>query len=138
MATDFPPRLLPDADGIVLAVLRAMLPPTVQIGNLIPADLVDRLPYVVILRVGGTALDPRFADRALVNVQCWASSRQDSERLAQAVRDCLYLASRGGVTTDQGHISAFTEQAAPSHLDTGTEPSGVFRYQASYLLTTRN
>ena len=74
-------RLLPDAERLVLALLRPVFP-GVSFGTLIPDDLADRLPYVVIRRVGGAAIDGRFLDQAVVSADVWHASKASASAFA--------------------------------------------------------
>lgn len=129
-------RLLPDVDLLVREVVTSAVP-GVNVGTMIPADLADRLPFVMARRVGGTAVHPRFADRALVDVQVWASDRKTASDLAESVRTALFLAWERQTVTPYGSIGAYAETAAPTELRDETTPDGVYRFQATYSLVVR-
>lgn len=127
----------PDAESLVLALSRAALPGVAH-GTFIPADLTKRLPFVVIRRVGGQAVDPRFVDRPSVDVQCWAGTREGARDAANAVRTALLDAWDRQTVTPHGHISYYTETSSPVELRDSTQPDNVWRYQALYSLIIRN
>ena len=129
-------RLLPDVDLLVREIVTAAVS-DVQVGTMIPPDLVDRMPFVMARRVGGTAVHPRFADRALVDVQVWAADRKVAADTAEAVRVALFRAWERQTVTAHGYIGAYSEIAAPTELRDETTPDGVYRFQATYALVVR-
>ena len=128
---------LPRTDALLVAVVRAAVPPSAVVGSRVP----DRmpLPYVMVRRSGGSSIHPEFLDQAVVDTQVWAASDAGAEELAQTVRDALYRASRhpqfvlGGV----GSIAYFDESSAPTLIPADTEDHDVYRYQATYTIHTR-
>jgi len=129
-------RLLPDAERLVLALLRPRLP-TVSLGTLIPDDIADRVPYVVIRRVAGAAIDARFLDQPVVSVDAWHATKLGAADLAEDVRAALVEAWERQTVTDFGHLAYFREESGPTELTTGEHTDTLHRYQASYALATR-
>lgn len=129
-------RLLPDAERLMLALLRPTFP-GVSLGTAIPDDLGNRVPYIVIRRVGGAAIDGRFLDQAVMSVDAWHTSKSDASELADDVRAALLEAWEAQTVTDFGHLAYFREEAAPSELRTGEQPDTLYRYLASYTLAIR-
>jgi hypothetical protein len=97
------------------------------------------LPFVMARRSGGASLDPRFVDRAIVDVQTWATTEKESEYLSSVAREALFRASRTPqiVVPNVGYIAWFVELNAPTELPTETEDHDTYRYQGSYELYTR-
>lgn len=129
-------RLLPDAERLVLALVRPQLP-GVGVGTAIPDDIADRVPYVVIRRAAGAAIDPRFLDQPVVSVDVWHRSKASASDLAESVRVALVEAWEQQTTTDVGHLAYFREDSGPAELRTAEQPDTLFRYQANYSLATR-
>lgn len=133
-------RYLPDADMLVLEVIRGYLPGQ-QVGNVIPADLANRLPYVTAIRVSGPPLHPRFAGGPTVDVQTWASTRRGAADLAESVRVAFYEAWRSQTVYPSGAWVAFqrclSEPAEIRATDSLATPQDLYRFQASYRLVIR-
>ena len=128
---------LPDADALVLTALRAGVSGQ-EFGTQIPADLLNSLPFVSVRRIGGASVDPRFLDRATIDLQTWGSTRKEAFDVAIACRDALRDAWLAGTAyTNLGHISHFREIAAPSELRTSDQAANVWRTQATYSLFLR-
>lgn len=125
---------LPDADALTLAVLGDALP-AASFGTQIPHNLLGRLPFNVVRRFGGAAVDPRFLDRATISVDSWAGTRKGAFDEAAAIRTAL----RDGVNnaTPEGHIVAFREVSAPAELRTADQADNVWRFTAIYSLFLR-
>lgn len=128
-------RLLPDAELLTLDLLRSALPST-TFTTMIPDDVLERVPLVIVRRVSGAAIHPRFLDRATMSVDAWHTSKADAAELAESVRTALFLAWDSQTVTTHGHVAYFDETAAPSEIR-ADEPDTVTRYQASYSLATR-
>ena len=128
---------LPRVDALLVGILRPVLPAGVGLGTRIP----DRMPprFVMARRSGGASIHPEFLDSALVDVQTWAPTDQESEELSQLVRDTLYQASKSPQTIvpGVGYIAWFSEESAPSVIPSDTEDHQSYRYQATYSLHTR-
>ena len=127
---------LPDADGLILSVIEAA-EPTLSLGTQIPDDLLDDLPFAMVRRFGGAAVDLRFLDRATVDVQTWAASRKSAYDTIDAVRTAFIDAAYNQTTFPLGHIARCVEVAAPSELRTVDQAGDVWRFQASYSLFLR-
>lgn len=128
---------LPDADALVLEVLRDAINDQ-EFGTQIPANLLNSLPYATVRRVGGASIDPRFLDRATIDIQTWDNTRKGAVDVAIACRDALRDAWLDGtVYTGFGHVSHFREIAAPSELRTADQAANVWRTQATYSLFLR-
>lgn len=130
---------LPDTDKLVLACLRgASATDADHSGTQIPANLLDVLPFVVASRFGGATVDPRFLDRASVDVETWAATRDAAFTAAFACRNALRDAwLNGTVFAGQGHIVHFSETSAPSELRTPDQAESVWRTTATYSLHMR-
>lgn len=127
---------LPDADAILVAAVRAAVP-GVNLGTQIPDDLLDRLPFVVARRFGGAAVDPRFLDRATVDVQTWAGSRKGAYDLAAEIRTGLRDSALNQITYPAGYIVRFRESSAPAEIRDAEQAGNVWRFVATYSLFMR-
>ena len=127
---------LPDADALVLSVIRAAIP-TIKLGTQIPDNLLTNLPYATARRFGGAAVDPRFLDRASVDVQTWGASRKAASDLAYDIREAFRAAAANQTVYTLGHIARYRENAAPTELRTTDQADNVWRFQASYSLFLR-
>lgn len=104
---------------------------TLHVDTETPADLENVLPFVRVGRVAGT--DDRFTDRAIMDVEVFAGTRQAAYDLSEAIRTWLLAAPHrvGGV----GIIDkAFTE-VGPRSLPWDNE--NVRRRGATYRISTR-
>lgn len=128
---------LPRTDALLVAVARAAVPPGVTVGTRIPDRMV--LPFVLVRRSGGSSIHPEFLDQAVVDAQVWAPTDDESEDLAQTIRDALYRASRYPqfVLSGVGSIAYFDESSAPTLIPADTEDHDTYRYQATYTIHTR-
>lgn len=125
-------RLLPDAEGLVQAVLD-----DVPSSNMTPAKLATRLPCRVVYKIGGTASHPRFLDKPQIHVTSYANTREGAADLAETARVALFLAWRNQDVYSLGVVHRVTEALSPTEVRTGTEPDGVFRFDATYMVWTR-
>jgi hypothetical protein len=132
-------RLLPRVNDLLLGLLRAPLAaefPGLKVGTLIPATMT--YPFVLARRAGGAAIDPRFLDSALVDVQVWARSETAAEDISEAARVLLVVAWREQtVVPGVGSISRFRDSSAPDLLPGQDVPNGIHRYQGTYALAVR-
>ncbi|MFE3461371.1 hypothetical protein ACFXKD_27825 [Nocardiopsis aegyptia] len=130
-------RMLPRVNRLLLDLLVPVMAPVPFYSQ--QPDLTRDLPVGMARKVpGGGAVDPRFLDRCMVDVQCWHTSDADADDLAEAARVALVTAWRtqqviGGL----GSISGYREISSPSLLQQDDTPKGVYRYQATYQLAIR-
>ncbi len=127
--------ILPDVESLTLKAIRAALP-DVRAAVDYPADWDMASPLIVAHRVGGAALDYRFADRALMDVQCYHPDRREASRLARRVRAILVDACAAKVADAEGSLAGFTEVTGPWCPGPGDYPD-VSRFIATYQLTAR-
>lgn len=130
------PRLLPDADALILALIRPALT-GVDVATELPDDLGGRVPFVVAQRVSGAAIHPRFLDRPTFNVDAWHTTRTAAADLAESVRVALVDAVEQQIVTEHGHVVNLDEQSGPAYLRTAEQPDTLHRFQAMYSLATR-
>lgn len=128
-------RLMPSATDLALQVLDAAVAP-VPVRSLMP-DLSQDLPVVMARRGGGSVIDPRALDSAIVTVQCWHTSDKAAEDLAEECRGALYAAWRQQTVTSGAAVSGYGEQSAPVLLPSEEDPKGTYRYVGSYELAIR-
>jgi len=127
--------ILPDVEALVTEAVRARLT-AVRVVVDLPADWDAASPLVVAHRVGGAAPDPRFLDRALIDVQCWHTDRRSASRLAREVRAVLVDACRMAFSNAEGSLSHFTEVSGPWAPAPG-EHANLSRFIATYQITAR-
>lgn len=125
-------RYLPDEELLVKDVLS-----DVAASPTPPADLATKLPRRAIFKLGGIAIHPRFMDRPLIQVSSYASTRDAAKSLAEDGRSALHEAQRTQHRYTHGVIHRVVEVASPFAVRTGTEPDGVFRFDATYQVFTR-
>lgn len=94
----------------------------------LPANLMDELPVVQIQRVGGNDDGIRL-DRAFVDVDVYAASRQAASQLMSRTRSLLLTGLRGAVTDAAVFTSARTV-SAPSWRP--YENPGLRRFGATF------
>ncbi|QPB09696.1 hypothetical protein CPT_Shaeky_009 [Streptomyces phage Shaeky] len=126
---------LPDVESLVLTALRARLPAVRSVVE-VPADWDAASPLIVAHRVGGAAPDPRFVDRALMDVQVYHTDRRAASKLARDVRAILVDACRSNVADAEGYLSSFTEVTGPWSPGPG-DHANLSRFIATYQLTAR-
>lgn len=125
-------RLLPDAELLVLAVLTDC-----DAATRTPADLASKVPFRAVYKIGGKAVHPMFLDKPQIHVASYAATRIAAKNLAETARVKLWQAWRDQFHTSLGHISAVHEVTSPFEVRTGTEPDGVYRFDATYQVLTR-
>lgn len=127
---------MPRTNALLNEVIRPQLPGGVTLGNRIPATMVR--PFVLVRRTGGAWLDARGLDSAIVDVQVWATTDEEAERLAELVRALLWKAYRAQTTVPGiGSVSLVREESAPAEIPADTEDHSIYRYQATYTVNTR-
>lgn len=123
-------------DGLILDVVRPVVAP-VQVGSLQPADLLSRLPYVVVKHIGGPGtVDTRFRPaRVLVQVDAYHGQKRAAFDLATEVLDALVTAWRQGTTYPNGRIAGARDFPVPTELRLPDQASGFTRYTATCPIT---
>lgn len=125
-------RLLPDAELLVLAVLTDC-----DAATRTPPDLASKVPFRAVYKIGGNAAHPMFLDKPQIHVASYAATRIAAKNLAESARVRLCQAWRAQFRTDLGGIHKVVEVTGPFEVRTGTEPDGVFRFDATYQVFTR-
>lgn len=130
-----PGRLLADVDALLMDILMPATGLGVgHHGELLPADYMNRLPFVHSYRWGGAAVDARFLDQATIDVHCRALGRTAALDLGETCRTALYEAWESQSNFEHGSISRWEEQAAPTEVRAPTQPDGLTVVQATYRL----
>ncbi|WP_152645189.1 DUF3168 domain-containing protein [Kitasatospora griseola] len=127
--------ILPDIEALALKALRAAFP-DVRAAVDTPADWDVASPLITCRRVSGSALDPRFVDRAVMAVDAWHTDRRSASLLARRVRAALYDACRAKLADDEGSLAGFTELIGPWNPGPD-DNAGISRFVATYQLTAR-
>lgn len=101
----------PDVEIELVTYLDGLLD-GVRLCTELPADLADVMPLVQIQRVGGDDDGARL-DRALVDADSFAGTRQAAADLSRAVHDALVLQLRGSMTAGAvfGRVSTVSAPA---------------------------
>ncbi|WP_435897449.1 phage tail termination protein [Streptomyces tsukubensis] len=128
-------QILPDIEALAIKALRIGAP-SARISVDYPADWDTVTPLIVVHRVGGSAIDPRFADRALMDVQCYHTTRREASRLARHARTILFDACTKKTYDAEGSLSGFTEVTGPWSPGP-SDDARVSRFIATYQLTAR-
>jgi hypothetical protein len=97
----------------------------------------SKVPFRAVYKLGGTAAHPMFLDKPQIHVASYAGTRQAAANLAETARVKLWQAWRTQFTTELGSINAVHEVTSPFEVRTGTEPDGVYRFDATYQVLTR-
>lgn len=122
----------PDIEALVQAILDDAPSDTKM-----PRVVASRLPFRVIQRVGGSAVDARFLDGPAVHVISLAADDAAAKALAREAGRRLYQAWRNQTGVDGlGHIHSVTEMAGPIRY-LGVVPDGVSRFDATYRIDHR-
>ena len=135
------PRWAGEAEQVPVLLLRAALP-DVTVRSAIPDDLTKFLPLVVVRRVTGASLAPRFWDGASINVQCWSDAIDEldpvsaASDLADQARRVLWEAWQNQTVTSAGHIAQLHESQGPLEVPDVDLPR-LGRYVATYALRVR-
>jgi hypothetical protein len=125
---------LPDVELVLLAALRVKFP-TANFGTMIPADMVDRMPFVTVKRIASPQLHPKLATRCRVDVSVWHTNRKSGADLARNI--AAFLTTE---TTVVSHCVATTEpfELRPGVFQEGAQlPQDNYRFQATYRLVVR-
>lgn len=131
-----------DPESLILEFLRSL--PALAgstFGTQRPADLADRLPFVLVERTGGASRHRSWRPGAAltlagVAIQAWAAPDRNAARTALlAVLGELYAAR--GAWTPAGVLVRAGELSGPTVLQDASVPPDVHRYVASVLLTAR-
>jgi len=118
-----------NADKLVLAWLTGEFP-SARVATEAPAAITGEV--IRVLRIGGAN---RFVlDRAVVDVDCWALTRNGATDLAEAVRDSMCFRLPGTVTA-AGVVTAVATISAP--IWRPWENTSVRRFGATYQLFIR-
>lgn len=128
-----------DVEAAVIEIAQAALPGE-SFGSLMWSGAMKDLPLTVVRRVstGSGDTDPRFADRALVDVQSWGSTRGQAYDSAWAVANALMDAWNNQTTTTSGvNLSWVGITAYPSELRDELQLDNTWRFQATYSIIAR-
>ncbi|GIG63642.1 hypothetical protein Lfu02_80140 [Longispora fulva] len=134
--------MLPDAERLALAYLRARPALAgIRFGTERPVDLAERVPLVVIERIGGVSSAPSWrggalSDRPAIHLQAWhGPHRAHARTLLLAVLHELALAR--GVVLPEGVIVRAAVLAGPTAVPDPGAPEHLHRHTATVQLTTR-
>lgn len=121
----------PDVEAIVVAYLESTLAP-VQVATSTPDDL--SVPFVKVAVSTGT--DDGVNDRALVDVQAFAPTREGARNLAEDCRTALHALTGRDYSADGSElIDRVMTSLRPAWVD--YKNPRTHRFVASYWLTTR-
>lgn len=128
--------MVPDAEATLIAwlpgVLASVYGVTARVCAETPADLASEVPLVRLYRIGGSP-DPALPglDKPVLDVDCFAASRQSSGLLARQVHDLMRITLPGTVTGD-AVCGAVVTIAGPRWLAYGD--IAVRRFNATYQI----
>jgi len=123
-----------DFEGLVLSLIESWLP-EITTGTIRTSPM--PLPFAQVRRINGSSVDPRFIDRATIDIQNWADTRRAALRHAATIRSVILTAWDDQVMTPHGNISWYEEVQAPQELRDEFQSDNVWRFQATYRLTGR-
>lgn len=122
-----------DTEWLVAQAIAGDMPEItgVNVGaTMVPADLEDRLPFVLVQAQGGTVAD-RVIDNARLNVDTWAETPSEAMRAAHAAFGaCMRLSDRSDVFRGATGVSA-RPYASPDE-----EHPTLARYRFLIVVTT--
>lgn len=128
------PRLLPDAEALVLALLRQGLP-GVRVAAEWESDYLQHLPFVWLDVQDLAEQDPQRSGNCLATVQCFSTDRKSTRDLAEAVRSTLWVALRDQTETAYGHLVRYRKPGGPTFIP--LDVTGARRSVTTYELGTR-
>lgn len=96
----------------------------------LPADLAGALPVIRVGRIGGADVEPTI-DRPTVDIECFATGRQDSGALSEQVRSALRFALPG-TSINGSYIARVDTVSGPAQRP--YDNTNVVRYAATYSL----
>lgn len=136
-------RFAVEPNDLIMQILAPALP-GVTIRPSIPDGVPDLLPLVVIRRIGGSSVAPRFWDRPTFNIQNWCKEDRalgiDAARaagdLADQIRKALWDAWSSQTVVAGGHIARVDESQGPMEIGDVDLPH-LARFSATYQLLCR-
>lgn len=120
-----------DSDAIVKDALSGV-GADVWIGH--PTGILDHLPCVVAILRPGDAPWPGVHERARYDIEGWAATKSEAQRLAQEACEALFLAARAR-TLPYGRVNFFRQDSRPAPSESGID--GVHRSIGSVTLSLR-
>jgi hypothetical protein len=130
-----PGRLLADVDALLVDLLIPALDlGDGHVGDELPADYLNQLPFALAYRWGGQAVHPEFLDIAVCDVHLYAATKTEALDLSESARSAIYAAWKQQTVFDHGSIASYGEQAAPAVLRQATQPDRLTVVQATYRL----
>lgn len=126
-----PERLFPDVARALVSLLEQFVDGPDHVGTETPDDLQVSMPFVRVLRVGGG--DDTITDFPTVEVDSFASTSTEAERLAERIRD--WLTARWRRTSDGVVIDRVFTESGP-HERPWEDPR-VRRWGATYNVECR-
>lgn len=127
--------MLADDEDLVHHLLRLHLDAGVLVSPDQPADLTNKLPYLVARRVAGAARHPRMLGAPVFDLQAYATTRRAAKDLCRDACLVLFTAADRQEVTPYGHVARYDEASGPVPLP--SEVNGVWRFQASVSLLVR-
>jgi hypothetical protein len=122
--------------GVLLASLRHYITDA-DVFSRQPADVVARMPCVVVRDYGGQDLHLMLAARPLIQVDSYAETARDASDLADAVVGALNTAWRTGYVTSDGVIAYVNTTSRAAEVREADQPDDLFRWRGTYQLTIR-
>ncbi len=123
-----PLRRFPDVQRVLVTLLEP-LAGAGRAGIETPGDLQQKLPFVRVVRTGGSST--RLSDYALVDVDCFAATYTAAELLAERVRQYL---TGPPLRSGPAVLDRITCQSAATELPWAP---GIRRLNATYQVTAR-
>lgn len=134
-------RYSADYLGILLAIVREAVGPSVHVFTREPDDLPNYMPCIVIRRTAGASQNPQFFDRPWISTQAYAKGGDDpilaAELLIDQVRKAYFEAWHNQtVVPDLGWIQDVRESSGPEEL-LQTDLPHMGRYQMLHEMRIR-
>lgn len=123
-------RLLPDVEAVAIRYLAAH-PDVAAFGPRVYWSFNNTTPHIVVTRTGGTASwPPASIDRANLDVDVWAASKDEARDLTETARQAMHAAA--GSILDGVVICDCVEVTGPTYVadvDVEGTPRYVFTVQ---------
>ncbi|MEU5878182.1 hypothetical protein [Spirillospora sp. NPDC047279] len=103
---------LPDMEALALDLLNHYMPGEASYVVTPQADWSKAMPFVWVVRVGGTTVNA-VVDHAILSVTVIAAQRKQASDLARKVQAAFYQASMDAYFSDEGVVSFFETIKGP-------------------------
>lgn len=129
---------MPRIQDVVIPILREEFPQA-QVVSWVPEKGDRVLPILNVRRLGGLPVDPRFLDRAVIELTCYGDQALGLEPAERLLLDAQIVLSEGAyrsrVVTGAGSLSSYRQTMGPTQFDSPYDDT--FRVQSLIQLGLR-